>query len=128
MDETVIYRIKVVGISASAAAAIIGAGAAWSANGGWTPASKTFVMAQYKALDDKAEKIYQFQRADRIERLEETIDTLDTRILETRAKLNDAKDDQTKRLINDLLYELNKKKNALDSKLGTLKVERQLQP
>lgn len=128
LSSPIIYRLKVLGVVATTIAATIGAGVAWSANGGWVPASRAFVMAQYKSLDDKTEKIYQFQRSDRIERMEESIDSLNTKILETSAKIPDIKDDQTKKLVNDLLDELKRKQKSMNEKLGTLKLEKQLQP
>src|ERR1039457_3993152 len=69
--------------------AIAGVPVAWKTLGLPEIASRSFVLAQYKMLEDKTTKIYEFQRSDRIERLEETADQLDIKIKELNAKLPD---------------------------------------
>lgn len=111
------------GAITAASGAIAGVPVAWRTLGLPEFATKYYVTIQLKELNDKTDKIYEFQRTDRIERMEETAEQLDTKIKELTVKLPEIKDPLGVTVAKDLIDELDRKKRRLDAKLIELKKE-----
>ena len=111
------------GAITAASGAIAGVPVAWRTLGLPEFATKYYVTIQLKELNDKTDKIYEFQRTDRIERMEDTAEQLDTKIKELTVKLPEIKDPLGQAAAKDLINELDRKKKRLDTKLIELKNE-----